>query len=256
MSSTDVGWAYDDNDMTLNAENKSQGPRLKLNDVLKAISKDRERTNLLRKAEQNALGYLVQRVPSWMNSDMLTAIGFFGNLIVFLGFVMAAFFSKYYLLLGVPGFAISWLGDSLDGRLAYYRNRPRKNYGFTLDITVDWISIILIGCGFIIYVDGIYELLGYGFVVLYGWEMIIALIRYKITGSYSIDSGKFGPTEVRIIIALLLIIEVLFRGSIIYSALIIVIVLFTFNIIDTNKLLKTADLIDKEEKNKNADPDN
>jgi phosphatidylglycerophosphate synthase len=236
--------------MTINAENKSKAPRLKLNDVLKAISKDRDRTNLLKNGEQRALAYLVQRVPSWMNSDMLTAIGFVGNIIVFLGFVLATHFSKYYLLLGVPGFFISWIGDSLDGRLAYYRNIPRKNYGFTLDITIDWISIILIGCGFIIYVDGIFDLLGYGFVVLYAWEMIIALIRFKITGKYSIDSGKLGPTEARIIIITLLVIEVLCQGSIIYSTSVIVVGLFIVNIIDTNKLLKIADMIDKEENNK------
>jgi len=233
--------------MTLNAENKPQEPKLKLNDVLKAISRDRERTNLLKNAEQNALAYLVQRVPLWMNSNMMTAIGFAGNIIVFLGFVLATYFSKYYLLLGVLGFFISWIGDSLDGRLAYYRNKPRKNYGFTLDITVDWISILLIGCGFIIYVDGIFELLGYGFVVLYGWEMIIALIRYKITGKYSIDSGKLGPTEARIVIIALLIIEVLCQGSIIYSASVLVAGLFMVNIIDTRRLLKIADRIDQEE---------
>jgi len=233
--------------MTLNAENKPQEPKLKLNDVLKAISRDRERTNLLKNAEQNALTYLVQRVPLWMNSNMMTAIGFAGNIIVFLGFVLATYFSKYYLLLGVLGFFISWIGDSLDGRLAYYRNKPRKNYGFTLDITVDWISILLIGCGFIIYVDGIFELLGYGFVVLYGWEMIIALIRYKITGKYSIDSGKLGPTEARIVIIALLIIEVLCQGSIIYSASVLVAGLFMVNIIDTRRLLKIADRIDQEE---------
>jgi hypothetical protein len=39
----------------------------------------------------------------------------------------------------------------MDGRLAYYRNRPKKLYGFTLDITIDWIGIILIGVGFIVY---------------------------------------------------------------------------------------------------------
>lgn len=237
--------------MTLKADKKSREPKLKLNDVLKAISRDRDRTNLLKNSEQNALAYMVQRVPSWMNSDMMTAIGFVGNIIVFLGFVLATHFSKYYLLLGVLGFFISWIGDSLDGRLAYYRDKPRKNYGFTLDITVDWISIILIGCGFIIYVDGIYELLGYAFVVLYAWEMIIALIRYKITGKYSIDSGKLGPTEARIIIATMLIIEVLCQGSLIYSTSVIVVVLFIVNIIDTNKLLKIADRIDTEEKNKN-----
>ncbi len=226
---------------------------LKTNEVLKFITGDRERTNLLKNHEEKALAYLVQRIPPWIKSDMLTAIGLGGNIIVFLGFILAAYINKYYLLLGLPGFAISWYGDSLDGRLAYFRNNPRKRYGFTLDITIDWISIILIGLGYIIYVDGLWVLIGYGFVVLYGWEMIIALIRYKITGKYSIDYGVMGPTEVRIIIAAILVLEVLLQGSIIISASMIVLVLFIVNILDTRKLLHIADTIDNKEKEGKSD---
>jgi hypothetical protein len=164
---------------------------------------------------------------------------------------MASYFSKYYLLLGVPGFMISWFGDSLDGRLAYYRNIPRKLYGFSLDITIDWISIIFIGCGYILYIDGVWDLLGYGFVVMYGWEMIITLMRYKITGKYSIDSGKFSPTEARIIISALMVTEVFLTGSIIYSAAAACVALFIINIIDTRKLLSLADDIDIRERERN-----
>jgi hypothetical protein len=224
----------------------------KIDQVLDSISRDRGRSNLLKKYEQLTIAYLVQRIPRWMNSNMLTGIGLFGSIVVFSSFVMAAYFSKYYLLLGIPGFMISWFGDSLDGRLAYYRNIPRKLYGFSLDITIDWISIIFIGCGFILYNDGIWDLLGYGFVAMYGWEMIITLMRYKITGKYSIDSGKFGPTEVRIIISLFMVAEVFFQGSIIYSAAIACVVLFIINILDTRKLLSVADEIDIRERDRNA----
>ena len=99
-----------------------------------------------------------------------------------------------------------------------------------------------------IYIDNQFSLLGYAFVVLYGWEMITTLLRYKITGKYSIDSGLFGPTEVRILISLLLIMEIIIHGSIIYSAGIMIIGLFIFNIIDFIKLLKLADERDISEK--------
>lgn len=224
----------------------------KIDQVLDSISRDRGRSNLLKKYEQLTIAYLVQRIPAWINSNMLTGIGLFGSIVVFSSFVMAAYFSKYYLLLGIPGFMISWFGDSLDGRLAYYRNIPRKLYGFSLDITIDWISIIFIGCGFILYNDGIWDLLGYGFVAMYGWEMIITLMRYKITGKYSIDSGKFGPTEVRIIISLFMVAEVIIQGSIIYSAAIACVVLFIINILDTRKLLSVADEIDIRERERSA----
>jgi hypothetical protein len=220
---------------------------LKTKEVLESLFQDRTRTNLLRKYEQWAISYFVPRIPSWISSDMLTGIGLFGNFIVFASFILAEYYHKAYLLLSVLGFAINWFGDSLDGRLAYYRNKPRKLYGFTLDITIDWIGIILIGCGYIVYTDGAWELLGYGFIVMYGWEVIIALMRYRLTGKYSIDSGLLGPTEVRIIVAAILAAEVVIQGSIIYSSMLVVVLMFLVNIADTRKLLRLADDMDNKE---------
>lgn len=217
-------------------------------EIVKVISTGRERTNILRKPEQKTIAYLVQHIPSWLNSDMLTAIGFMGSIITFLSFVLATYVDTRFLFLGVVGYAVSWFGDSLDGRVAYYRNKARKWYGFALDITADWLGIILMGLGFVVYVDGPWEIVGFGFVVMYGWEMITTLLRYKITGNYSIDSGSFGPTEVRIVISLILILEVFLKGSILYISTAVTIILFIMNIIDTQKLLKLADESDIEEK--------
>lgn len=241
----------------MNYIHEKSSPAPKTSKVLESIARDRARTNLLGKYEQRTIAFLVQRIPSWISSNMLTTIGFFGSFIVFLSFVLATYLQLNYLLLGVLGFAISWFGDSLDGRIAYYRNRPRKLYGFTLDITIDWIGIILIGAGYIIYSEGIWELLGYGFVVMYGWEMIIAMMRYKITGEYSIDSGILGPTEARILISAILVAEVIFQGSIKYSVTILAIILFFVNIADTRKLLRVANDMDvKEIKKKLPDENN
>ena len=222
-----------------------------MNDVLKIISQDRGRTNLLRKYEQKTIAYLVQRIPSWVSSNILTGIGFFGSFIILFSFILATYFGEIYLLLGVFGFMVCWFGDSLDGRIAYYRNKQRKWYGFALDITADWIGVVLMGWGFVIYIDDAWEIFGFCFVVLYGWEMLTTLLRYKITNTYSIDSGLFGPTEVRIVISMILILEVLLKGSILYSAALACVLLFISNIIDTNKLLKMADDRDIEERGKN-----
>lgn len=162
--------------------------------------------------------------------------------------MLAAYFGEGYLLLGILGYIISWFGDSLDGRVAYYRKQPRKWYGFALDITVDWIGVILMGLGFMIYVSSTYKIIGVLFVVLYGWEILTAQLRYKITGKYSIDSGILGPTEVRIIISLILISEVLLNDSIIYLSSIACVILLITNILDTRKLLKAANMRDEEEK--------
>lgn len=217
-------------------------------EILSTISKGRHRTNLLKTQEQKALAYLVERIPSWISPNMLTALGLFGSIVTAFSFILATYVNVNFLLIGVLGFAINWFGDSLDGRVAYYRKTPRKWYGFSLDITVDWLTTILIGLGFVIYVGGPAELLGFGFVVMYGWEMITTLLRYKITDKYSIDNGLFGPTEVRIIISLILVLEVFLRDSLIYSGAIVCVMLLVSNIVDTKKLLRLADIRDKAER--------
>jgi len=214
----------------------------------KRVFADRERTNILRKGEQNLILFLLQRVPKWVTPNIMTGIGMFGSLIVFVSFILASFYAKSYLLIGILGFMINWFGDSLDGRLAYFRKIPRKWYGFALDIVMDWLSIILIGLGYYYYAEGGTQIFAFLFVVFYGWSMIISQLRYKITGFYQIDAGYLGPTELRVIISLILIAETLFIGSIIYFAVAMVALLFVINIIDTFKLLKAGDAKDREEK--------
>ena len=215
---------------------------------LKRVFQDRKRTNILNKVEQQTISFLVTRVPQFITSDMLTFAGTFGSVMVLAGFILANYSERTYLLLGILGLAVNWFGDSLDGRVAYYRNIPRKWYGFSLDIIMDWVSTVLIGLGYMVYARNAYELIAFVFVVLYGWAMIISQLRYKITDVYSIDSGLVGPTEIRIILAIILLLEVLFAHLIEYFASGICITLLVINVIDTRKLLKLGDIRDNLER--------
>lgn len=213
----------------------------------KRVFSDRKRTNILSGTEEKTIFYLVKKVPNFITSNMLTGIGIAGSIIVLIGFILANYVDRNYLLLGVLGLAINWLGDSLDGRVAYYRNLPRKWFGFSLDIIMDWIGTVLIGLGYLVYTENEYELVAFIFVVLYGWAMIISQLRYKITDKYIIDSGLFGPTEVRILIALILVMEVIFPDSIKIAGVLMCVALFIIDIIDTNKLLKLGNIRDQSE---------
>ncbi|OIV40471.1 CDP-alcohol phosphatidyltransferase family protein [Flavobacterium johnsoniae] len=213
--------------------------------IVQRTFSDRKRTNILKRAEQSTIVFLLPKVPEFISPNLLTLIGTFGSGLVFLAFVLGTYAANWYLLLGIIGLAINWLGDSLDGRLAYYRNIPRRWYGFALDIIADWIGIVLIGFGYYIYAENGTQIVAFAFVALYGWSIIISQLRYKITNEYSIDSGFVGPTELRFIIALILILEVLFQGSIAYLAGLITVILLIINIVDSVKLLKLGDLKDK-----------
>lgn len=214
----------------------------------KKIFQDRKRTNILSNPEQQFITYLLPKVPSWLSSDGLTFVGFIGSAMILFSFLLGEYVSKYFLLLAIVGFFVQWFGDSLDGRIAYYRNKSRKWYGFALDIVMDWISTVLIGLGYVFYAPGDFKYSGFALVALYGWAMIISQLRYKITDKYTIDAGLVGPTEIRVIISLVILFEIIFPGSINYAVIGICVILFFINIVDTKGIIKMGDDRDKEEK--------
>lgn len=214
----------------------------------KKIFADRKRTNILSNVEQRFITYLLPKIPSWISSDGLTAIGFLGSLMILVSFLLGEYVDRNFLYLAVVGFFVQWFGDSLDGRIAFYRNKSRKWYGFALDIVMDWVSTVMIGLGYVFYATGDFKYSGFVLVALYGWAMIISQLRYKITDKYTIDAGLVGPTEIRVIISLVIILETIFVGSLDYSVIIICIILFFINLIDTKKTLDLGDIRDNEEK--------
>ena len=215
-------------------------------DMSKTISQDRERTNLLKRAEQSTIQFLCARIPAWVSSDMLTAIGFSGSFLVFAGLWLARQ-NRAFLLMAIAGLAVQWFGDSLDGRLAYYRNRPRKWYGWSLDINADWTSACIMGLGFYFYLTN-FRIVSFVFVIAYGGSMIVALMRYKILNQYTIDTFKLGPTELRILLSLILLIEIFRRNTLLQFGFVGSLLLILFNLIESYKLLKLADQKDREEK--------
>ncbi len=82
---------------------------------------------------RSALSFgFAERLPAWVNSDHLTALGFVA-LIAAGGAYWYASVNPYGLLLVIPLLVINWFGDSLDGTLARVRNRQRPRYGFYVD---------------------------------------------------------------------------------------------------------------------------
>lgn len=212
------------------------------------LFKDRKRTNILSVPEQQLISYFVQKLPPWISPDLLTAIGMAGSAMVLLSFVLAYYGSQLFLLLAIVGLFVNWFGDSLDGRVAYYRGIPRKWYGFSLDIIMDWIGTVLIGLGYFFYAKDGYEVVAFALVVLYGWAMIISQLRYKITDKYTIDAGIVGPTEIRVVVSAIILIEMFFFNTIHFFVIAICAILLVINIVDTKKLLKLGDLRDEEER--------
>lgn len=210
-----------------------------------AITQDRKRTNLLRGIEQPAILWLCKIMPPWISPNMLTGIGLLGSAMVFAGFWLART-NVNFMLLAVLGWFVNWLGDSLDGRIAYYRNIPRKWYGFTLDMCMDWISTFIITLGFYYYLPADYRVLAFSYLATYGWSFVMALLKYKLTNNYVIDTGGIvGPTELRVAICLVLLLEMVLPGSIKVFAVVVNALMLIVNLISFNDILNTGDEQDR-----------
>lgn len=216
--------------------------------VIRQASKNdtRERSNWLRRQERQAITWLCQRTPQFVTSNMLTGLGLIGAVVIFLS-LTAAGQNRWWLLGAIPGLALHWLGDSLDGRLAYFRNRPRKWFGFALDLMMDWISLCVVAAGLALYFDSL-RFVPIVFMVAYGGRMLIAVVHYTIAKVYRIDSGKIGPTEVRLLLACAAVAEIFLPGSLLLLTSLATLALLVVDGLELAQLLSAADQRDRAER--------
>src|SRR5207302_9090517 len=97
---------------------------------------DRKQLSMLAAVEKKTLVRMARRMPSRVNSDHLTMLGFAAMLAAGLGY-WAASRERRALIAVIAALAVNWFGDSLDGTLARVRNRLRPRYGFYVDHITD-----------------------------------------------------------------------------------------------------------------------
>lgn len=148
--------------------------------------------------ETRALRWLAQRTPEAISVDHLTALGF-GAQILASVFYAVSRWNKYYLLLATFFIAVNWLGDSLDGTLAGYRNRLRPRYGFYVDHMADTFGGVLLMSGLAL--SGfLHWQVAAGMLVAF---LVLSIESYLTTytvGKFRMSYALFGPTEIRILL--------------------------------------------------------
>ena len=159
-----------------------------------------ERVNaaLTGRFERPLLQWLCERMPPWVTSDRLTALGVAGAALAFAGYWQSGS-SPAWLWLSCLGIALNWFGDSLDGSLARHRARERPKYGFFLDHMTDTLAMALIALGigcspYGAMTSAMAVLLGYYVMV------ILTMVTSKATGVFAISFAGVGPTEIRLFI--------------------------------------------------------
>lgn len=157
----------------------------------------RIQTSLLNASEKKVLVWLAKRQPEWMTSDMLTAIGTVGAVIIAVGYILSGY-NINFLWLSSFGFIVNWYGDSLDGTLARVRNRQRPIYGYYIDHTVDCLDefMIFIGIG----LSGLMNFeLSLMILALYFMLTINVSINAHLKKEFKLTYARLGPTEFRIL---------------------------------------------------------
>jgi archaetidylinositol phosphate synthase len=163
----------------------------------KAENQKRENDILLGFLERPALHWLAGHMPEWVTPDVLTWIGIFASILIFVSYSLTHI-SPIFLWVASLGFILNWFGDSLDGTLARYRHIERPRYGFLVDHWVDAISVVLIftGLGISPYVDLVVAC--YGIIAYLLLSIMVYLITY-VTNVFQMTTAKIGPTEVRLL---------------------------------------------------------
>jgi archaetidylinositol phosphate synthase len=155
--------------------------------------------SFLANLEKRTLIWLAAHTPAWINSDHLTALGLLA---------MAGAGAAYWwtgsnplgLLVVILCLAFNWLGDSLDGTLARFRDHSRPRYGFYIDHIVDAFSALFLLGGMALsgYMSPAIAL---GLLVAYLMLSVEVYLASYTLGDFKISYFKMGPTELRLLLS-------------------------------------------------------
>jgi len=159
---------------------------------------EREHHSMLAAMEKKALIWMAQRMPDWVTSDVLTALGFASLLGVGLSYWYARY-SPAALMLVNLFLVLNWFGDSLDGTLARVRQRQRPRYGFYVDHVLDACGSVFLFAGLALsgYMS---ERIAVGLLVAYFLLSIEIYLATYTVGRFHLSFAAFGPTELRLLL--------------------------------------------------------
>jgi len=150
--------------------------------------------------EKRALLWLAARTPERISPDHLTLLGFTAQIGAGVCYALAS--THRFALLGViVCLALNWLGDSLDGTLARFRQRLRPRYGFYVDHMVDSFGALALMGGLAL--SGyMHPAIAIGLLIAFLMLSIQSYLATHALGEFHISFWRFGPTELRILLAI------------------------------------------------------
>jgi len=160
----------------------------------------REHRSVLAAAEKRALIWMARRLPLWINSDHLSALGLLSMVAVGVSFA-ALRFTPWGALAVIIALAANWFGDSLDGTLARVRDQQRPRYGYYVDHLIDLAGSTFLFAG--LACSGSMSPL-VALALLAGYLLVSAesYLAAHAAGVFRLSFLGVGPTELRIVLAI------------------------------------------------------
>lgn len=158
----------------------------------------RDHRSVLADAEKRLLIAIARRLPHFVNSDHLSALGLAS--IVLTGICFALMAVTPAAAYGVPiALALNWFGDSLDGTVARVRNHQRPRYGFYVDHVIDIAGTTALMVG-LAYSTIINPLLALALLCAYLLLCAESYLSTHASGVFKMSFAGFGPTELRLVL--------------------------------------------------------
>lgn len=160
----------------------------------------RQHNSMLAAAEKRALIWIASRLPRWINSDHLSALGLAAMAGAGASFCAAQVDPVAGAILVVLCLLLNWFGDSLDGTVARVRDQQRPRYGYYVDHVIDLAGTALLFTGLAVsgYMSPLIATLVVAAFFLVSAETYLAT---HSRGIFKMSVIGVGPTELRILMA-------------------------------------------------------
>jgi phosphatidylglycerophosphate synthase len=160
----------------------------------------RQHNSILAAAEKRALIWIARRLPRWVTSDHLSALGLVSMAGAGCSFWLAATDPVAGASLVVLCLLLNWFGDSLDGTVARVRDQQRPRYGYYVDHVIDLAGTAMLFAGLAAsgYMSPTIAVLVVAAYYLVSAETFLAT---HSRGIFKMAFLGIGPTELRLLLA-------------------------------------------------------
>jgi len=167
---------------------------------MSSTSHVRQHNSVLAAAEKRLLIWIAQRLPRWIHSDHLSALGLASMAGAGAAFWLAQSHPVAGASLVVLCLVLNWFGDSLDGTVARVRDQQRPRYGYYVDHVIDLAGTAMFFAGL---AASDYMSVTVATLVVAAFFLVSAetYLSTHARGVFNMAVAGVGPTELRILLA-------------------------------------------------------